>query len=82
MDTYTKERLLALVRLLAMAVGFANSCLIMKGMHPIPFDETAVTEWLAHGIDALLIIWGWWKDNNMRKATIDKKKNMIAFRKL
>lgn len=74
MNTYTKERLVSIIRLVAMAIAFVNSCLIMKGINPIPFDEALVTEWLAHGIDAVLIIWGWWKDNNMKKSTIDKKK--------
>lgn len=78
MSTYTKERILAAVRLLAILFAFVNSSLIAKGCNPIPFDETLVTECLGHGIDAVLAIWAWWKDNNVRKSTIDKKKRAEA----
>lgn len=76
MSVYTKERLMAVVRLLALLVAFANSYFIAKGSNPIPFDETLVTEWLGHGIDAIIGVWVWWKDSNVRKSTIDKKKGI------
>ena len=62
-----KERIIGLVRIVSLAVLTINSVLTAKGINPIPFDETLVTEvavYVANGISAF---WAWWKNNNMTK---------------
>lgn len=62
-----KERIIGLVRIVSLAVLTINSVLTAKGINPIPFDETLITEvavYVANGISAF---WAWWKNNNMTK---------------
>lgn len=68
-----REQILAFVRLVLMILASVNSLLLAKGIHPIPFDENVVMENAAHAIDALIILYGWWKDNNVTKKANNKK---------
>lgn len=59
----------AFIRLAVVAILAINAVLTAKGMNPIPFDETAFTEWATYLVSGVLTLWcGWWKNNNVTKA--------------
>lgn len=68
-----RDRILALVRLILMILASINSMLLAKGINPIPFDENVVMETAAHAVDALIILYGWWKDNDVTAKTQQRK---------
>ena len=57
----------AIINLIVMAVLTINAGLTAKGINPIPFDESAVTEVLTYIASAAAAIWAWWKNNNITK---------------
>ena len=73
-----KERILAVMRLIATFVGFVNAQLVAAGCNPIPFDETLVTEWATYIVAVGLIAWAWWKDAPMTKEAIKAHIEMIS----
>ncbi len=54
----------AIIRLVITAILFINAMLTASGKNPIPFDESAVTEFLTQALSAIAIIWSWWKNNS------------------
>ena len=62
-----KERIKAIVRIVALGVLFTNSILAAKGLSPIPFDEQAVTETVSDIATGLMSVYVWWKNNNLTK---------------
>lgn len=63
----------AIIRLLVTFVLVINAGLTAKGLNPIPFDESTVTEVLTQLFAAGSIVWSWWKNNNVTKgARADK----------
>lgn len=68
-----RDRILALVRLILMILASINSMLLAKGINPIPFDENVVMETATHVIDALIILYGWWKDNDVSARAQQRK---------
>lgn len=62
-----KELSKAIINLVVMAALTINAGLTAKGINPIPFDESAVTEWLTYIASGLSAIWAWWKNNNVTK---------------
>ena len=65
----SNEKVKAIVRFIVGAILLLNMGLTMTGRNPVPFDETAVTEWLTMGISGLGTIYTWWwKNNNMTKT--------------
>lgn len=68
-----RDRILALVRLILMILASINSMLLAKGINPIPFDENVVMETATHVIDALIILYGWWKDNDVSAKAQQRK---------
>ena len=61
------DKIKAVVRLVATLILAANMVLTAKGVNPIPFDETAVTEVLTYIADGVMIFWTWWKDAPMTR---------------
>lgn len=61
------EKSKAIIRLLIQAILLVNMCLTLTGNNPIPFDESAVTDWLMTTVTAVSSIWIWWKNNNVTK---------------
>ena len=64
-----KEASMAIARLAVMVVLVAimavNMALTAAGKNPLPFDESAFTEWLAYALAGLSAVWAWWKNNNV-----------------
>jgi SPP1 family holin len=60
----------AFIRIVIALVGTVNAILTAKGINPIPFNETLVTEWISYAFDAAMIIWVWWKDAPITEAGI------------
>ena len=58
----------AFIRIVVALVGAVNAILTAKGINPIPFDETLVTEWLSYAFDAAMVLWVWWKNAPITKA--------------
>lgn len=58
----------AIIRLLVTFVLVLNAGLTAKGLNPIPFDESAVTDVLTQLFAAGSIVWSWWKNNNVTKT--------------
>lgn len=74
----SNEKIKAISRLIVTAVLFVNMALTLAGKNPIPFDETAATEWLTVGLGALSTLWIWWKDNRVTKKAIANKELVDA----
>lgn len=55
----------AFIRLAVTVVLMINAALTAKGMNPIPFDETLVTECLTYLASGVTAVWAWWKNNNV-----------------
>lgn len=55
----------AFIRLIVTIVLMINAALTAKGLNPIPFDETLVTECLTYIISGVSAVWIWWKNNNI-----------------
>ena len=63
----------AIIRLLVTFVLVLNAGLTAKGLNPIPFDESAVTDVLTQLFAAGSIVWSWWKNNNVTKTARAQK---------
>ena len=62
-----KERIKAIVTIVAAGVAFVNTILTAKGINPIPFSEDAVYEWASMAVNGILVIYTWWKNQNITK---------------
>lgn len=63
----------AIIRLLVTFVLVLNAGLTAKGLNPIPFDESTVTDVLTQLFAAGSIVWSWWKNNNVTKTARAQK---------
>lgn len=59
----------AIIRLVVAAILMINTALTAKGINPIPFDESVFTEIATQIAAGLGVIWVWWKNNNVTKAS-------------
>lgn len=70
------------IRTAALMIALINQILAVFGVSPIPLDEAMINEVVVQ-LDLLLStvltvgtgIWAWWRDNDVTKVTVDKKKN-------
>ena len=62
-----KELSKAIIRLVVTAILMINAALTAKGINPIPFNESVVTEVLTYIASGLAALWAWWKNNNITK---------------
>lgn len=60
-----KERLMAIVRVIALFITAINALLVAAGKVPFPFDESAFYEGTSYIVAAIVAIWSWWKNNNI-----------------
>lgn len=71
----------AFIRLAVVAILAINAVLTAKGMNPIPFDETAFTEWATYLVSGVLTLWyGWWKNNNVTAAAQEAQNTLKAIK--
>lgn len=76
-----KERILAIVRIVALFVTAINAVLVAKGLNPIPFDETLVGETACYVVAGATALWAWWKNNNITAAAISAQNYLRGFKK-
>lgn len=69
-----KERVIAIVRIVALFVTAINALLVAKGINPIPFDENMVAETACYVVAGITAIWAWWKHNYITKRALARKK--------
>ena len=60
-----KERLMAIVRVIALFITAINALLVAGGKIPVPFDESAFYEGASYIVAAIVAVWSWWKNNNV-----------------
>ena len=65
------ERVKAVIRIVALFVTAINALLVAKGINPLPFDESTVTEVACYIVAGLVALWNWWKNNNITEQAID-----------
>lgn len=66
-----KERIKAIVTIVAAGVAFVNTILTAKGINPLPFSEDAVYEWASMAVNGILVIYAWWKNQNVTEDAQD-----------
>mgnify|MGYP005751142297 CR=1 FL=1 len=72
-----------IVRTIVLALALINQLLAVFGKSPIPLSEAQINE-IAVQIDLLFAtlfttitaIWAWWKDNDVTKEAIERKKKL------
>jgi SPP1 family holin len=64
----------AFIRIIVALVGTVNAILTAKGLNPIPFDETLVTEWLSYAFDGAMVFLVWWKNSPVTKHAQEAQK--------
>lgn len=77
-----------IVRTIVLFLALVNQILVSFGKSPIPLDEATIND-IAVQLDMLIAslftagaaIVAWWKDNDVTKATIEKKKRLNELRK-
>jgi len=70
-----EERVMAIIRIVALFVTAFNAILTATGKNPIPFDENLVGEVVSYILAGIAAIWAWWKNNNITtEAQIAQKK--------
>lgn len=74
------QRTNAIIRLIVMTVLMVNMVLTIMGKNPIPFDETALTEWLTVAATGLSMLWSWWKNNNITTAAAEAQKTLAVLK--
>lgn len=75
-----RERVLAIVRIVALFVTAINAVLTAKGINPIPFDETLVGETACYVVAGAAAVWNWWKNNNITSAAISAQNYLRGFK--
>ena len=69
-----RERILAVVRIIALFVTAINALLTAKGINPIPFDENLVAETACYVVAGITALWAWWKNNYVTQRALNRKK--------
>lgn len=75
------ERIKAFMRILVTAVAMINAILVAKGISPIPFDETAVTQFVSDAVAGAATFWVWWKNNNITKEAMSAQLHLNELKK-
>lgn len=70
----------AIARLIITVIVVVNMILTAKGIDPIPFDETAITEAISYVLGGLGVVWAWWKNNPIRNHAIKAQKDLEAYK--
>ena len=75
-----RERILAVVRIVALFVTAINALLTAKGINPIPFDETEIGEMACDVAFWIAALWAWWRNNNITGAAISAQNYLNWFK--
>ena len=67
------DRVIAIVRIVALFVTAINALLTAKGINPIPFDENLVAETACYIVAGVTAVWAWWKNNNVTEKALKAK---------
>ncbi len=65
------ERVKAVIRIVALFITAINALLVAKGISPLPFNESLVTEVACYILAGIVALWNWWKNNNITDAAIE-----------
>lgn len=60
-----REKVKAIVTIIAAGIAFINTILTAKGINPIPFSEEAFYEWVSVAVNAVIVLYAWWKNQNV-----------------
>lgn len=63
-----------ITRTVLLVVALVNQFLVLKGITPI--DEQATAEFLSYVFTVGAASWAWWKDNDITKTAIERKKEL------
>lgn len=63
-----------IIRTILLLVALINQFLVLKGITPI--DEQATAEFLSYVFTVGAAAWAWWKDNDITKEAIERKKEI------
>lgn len=64
------ERVKAIIRIVALFVTAINAVLVTKGINPLPFNESTITEVACYIVAGLVALWNWWKNNNITDEAV------------
>ena len=65
------ERVKAVIRIAALFITAINALLVAKGINPLPFNESLVTEVACYIVAGIVAVWNWWKNNNITETAIE-----------
>ena len=58
-------RVQAITRIIVTGILFLNAMLTAAGKNPIPLDESLIGEIVSYVASVIMIVWSWWRNNNM-----------------
>ena len=70
MNTEYKIETGTIIRLIVLAIAFANQILTMTGHPVLPIDSDELANAVATIIAAIAALWGYWKNNSFTKNAI------------
>ena len=70
MNTEYKVEAGTIIRLIVLAIAFANQILTMTGHPVLPIDSDETANAVATIITAIVALWGYWKNNSFTKNAI------------
>jgi len=65
-----------IIRTVVLVFALLNQILVAFGKSPLPFDEVEVEQGVSAIITASAALWAWWKDNDVTKQAIERKKKV------
>lgn len=65
-----------IIRTIVLAVALLNQLLASFGWSPLPFNDQEVEAGVSAVVTGAAAIWAWWKDNDVRKETIERKNRL------
>lgn len=63
-----------IIRTTVLVVALINQVIVMFGLSPLPFNDAEVEAGVSALFTTVAALWAWWKDNDVTKSTIEKKK--------
>lgn len=66
----------AIIRLLVATIVLLNQILVAYGWSPLPFSEEEIYNGLSALASAVVVVWVWWKNNNVTKEAQQAQKEL------
>lgn len=66
----------AIIRLLVATIVLLNQILVAYGWSPLPFSEEEIYEGLSALASAVVVVWVWWKNNNVTNEAQQAQKEL------